>query len=491
MWTIPGKYQVYSDPDWNIAGIEQQGLGGRIKWETMSKTFDPFALSEFARYYGFHYDRIEGAALVEDVLYEMERGLNGSSSSLPMIPAYISPVSQIMPGKTVIALDAGGTNLRAALVDFDENGKALIRESLKAPMPGTKGRLSANAFFDEIAALTAPLIEKAAGKVAGIGFCFSYSMEITKDTDGILLAFSKEVNAPEVHGKAIGAGLRDALARRNLSPPAKIVLLNDTVATLLSGLSEIPMQSNGADCCDIETGPVVGFILGTGFNTAYIESRIPKIGFDSPENPQIVVCESGNYAHRYVGFLDKEYDKTTQFPGAYTFEKAASGAYLGPLTFHIICRALRDGLFTFNRADEFLSFETLRTKDLDTFLHEPLARTGPIGELFGKDERYAVSSFVYLASILTERGALLSAGVLAAAVEKTERGIRGFDPLVPVRIAVEGTTYMIYKGMRQALESHLHVILNRDRPRSFIIAPVEQGSLLGAAVAALSPDKSL
>jgi hexokinase len=45
---------------------------------------------------------------------------------------------------------------------------------------------------------------------------------------------------------------------------------------------------------------------------------------------------------------------------------------------------------------------------------------------------------------------------------------------------------MIYKGMRAALESYLHVMLNRKRPRSFAVAPVEHASLFGAAVAALS-----
>ena len=458
----------------------------------MKKTFDPFALSEFARYYGFHYDSIDYVALVQDVRYEMERGLDGRASSLPMIPAYIQPVSQITPGKTVVALDAGGTNLRAALVEFDANGKAVIKQSLKGPMPGTRGRLGADAFFDEIAALSAPLFENGGDKVKGIGFCFSYGMEITKDIDGILLAFSKEIDAPEVAGKAVGAGLRDALARRNINPKGKIILLNDTVATLLSGLSQIPAHDLGEDTYGISSGPVVGLILGTGFNTAYIESRIPKIGFDSPENPQIVVCESGNYAHRYIGVLDREYDQTTLFPGEYTFEKAASGAYLGPLTFHIIRRALRDGLFTFNKADEFLSWPRLATKDLSLFLNEPLAHSTSIGQLFEPDERDAASSFVYLASIVTERAAFLSAAVLAAAVEKTachsniKTGSLAFDPFAPVRIAVEGTTYVSYKGMRSALESRLHVLLNRDRPRSYTITPVEQASLLGAAVAALS-----
>jgi len=458
----------------------------------MSKAFDPFALSEFARYYGFHYDRIDPFALVEDVLAEMERGLRGSDSCLPMIPAYISPVSRTTPGKTVIALDAGGTNLRAALVKFGEDGKAVVGESRKAPMPGTEGRLGADAFFDAIAALVAPLLEVSGNRVEGIGFCFSYPMEITKEADGILMTFSKEVDAPEVIGKAIGAGLREALARRNVKAPERLVLLNDTVATLLSGLSEMPVHGGlrrGDDRYGVEAGPMVGFILGTGFNTAYPEKCIPKIGFDSPEKPQLVVCETGNFAHRYMGFLDREYDSTTKNPGTYTMEKATAGAYLGPLNLHILQQAIRDGLLTFSRKDEFLSWPTLHAKDLSAFMYEPLAQTGVIGELFGKDERDALAGFVYLSSIVTERSGLLSAAVVAAAVEKAGAGYGtspGFDPFVPVRVAVEGTTYVSYKGMRSALESWLHIMLNRNKPRSYAIAPVEQASLLGAAVAALS-----
>jgi hexokinase len=45
---------------------------------------------------------------------------------------------------------------------------------------------------------------------------------------------------------------------------------------------------------------------------------------------------------------------------------------------------------------------------------------------------------------------------------------------------------MIYKGMRRALDSWLHIMLASGKPRPYIIAPVEQASLFGAAVAALS-----
>jgi hexokinase len=423
---------------------------------------------------------IDPLALVQDVLIDMERGLRGQRSSLPMIPAYISPVSQAPLGKTVIALDAGGTNLRAALIQFDHQGKAHAQNMEKAPMPGTYGRVSPEQFFDKIAEVTVPLLEKAP-QVEGIGFTFSYPTEITKDADGILMGFSKEVDAPEVIGKPIGQGLRDALARRKVPGPEKIVLLNDTVATLLSGLLSIAPQA-GPDQYGLAPGPAVGFILGTGINTAYPERHIPKIGFASDRAPQIVVCETGNFAHRYMGILDREYDATTKNPGAYTLEKAVAGAYLGPLTFHILKQAIRDGLFRFKKSDAFLAWPTLQTKDLNAFMRAPLSREGLLGSLFDTDEKDAVMTLAYLTSLVTERAARLSAAMVAATVERLD----GSDPLAPVRIAVEGTTYLIYQGMRTALESYLHAMLVAGKKRFYLVSPVEQASLFGAAVAALS-----
>jgi hexokinase len=447
--------------------------------------FNPQEISDFAHFYGFHYDSLDPVSLMRDVLNHMERGLRGERSSLPMIPSYISPVSHVPAGKTVLALDAGGTNLRASLVRFDEQGKAVAQETQKVPMPGTQGRLSADQFFDQIALVTAPLLEKAGSAVGGIGFTFSYPMTITEDADGIPMTFSKELDIPEVTGKPVGRGLREALARRGLKFSGPIVMLNDTVATLLSGVVEIPAdgeEEKGDDKYGVPGGPVIGLILGTGFNTAYPEKSIPKIGFESPV-PQIVVCETGTFGIACQGILDREYDATTKNPGAYTLEKATSGAYLGPLTLHILKQAVKDGVLSFKRSAELLDMQTLQTRDLNYFRHHPLAAEGPLGGIIGLDEADALAAILYIAQIITERGAMLSAAVVAAGVERVRTGYEGYSP---VRVAVEGTTYMIYKGMRTALESWLHFMLSSGKPRSYVVAPVEQASLFGAAVAALS-----
>jgi hexokinase len=446
--------------------------------------FNAEELSDFAQYYGFHYTGINLHALVQEILIEMERGLEGKSSSLAMIPSYINPVTHIPSKKTVLALDAGGTNLRSSLVYFNENGEAVTQGTKKTAMPGTNGHINAQQFFEAIADAAIPLIKDS--KIEGIGFTFSYPMEITSDADGILLAFSKEVDAPDVIGKAIGKGLREALAAKGCKYNGHITLLNDTAATLLSGLAVISPDGEASRTRNdfgTESGPVIGCILGTGFNTAYPETSIPKIKFNSHSSPQIVVCETGNFNVRYRGRLDIEYDNTTKNPGCYCLEKATAGAYLGPLTLYILKQAVKDKVIQFKKSDELLVMPTLETRVLNEFNHSPLTIQGPLGCLFTQDESSALAAVQYLSSIVTERGALFSAAALAATIKRINPG---FEPYSPVRIAVEGTTYLVYKGMRRSLESYLHHMLFMDKPLPYVVSPVEQASLFGAAVAALS-----
>jgi hexokinase len=443
----------------------------------VSYTFDSRELNEFARFYGFHYDVCDAETLIQDCLNDMERGLRGLPSDVPMRPSYISPVASLPPGKTVIALDAGGTNLRAALVRVDDSGKIQPEETRRAPMSGTQGHLDAKAFFNQIADLVVPLFDEA-GTVDGIGFCFAYSIDITEDADGILVAVAKEVDIPEVVGKRLGAGLREALEGRGYKVPKRIVLLNDTVATLLAGLANIAGTESAAD----GVVPMIGFILGTGSNIAYLEKSIPKINFFSENAPQIINTETCSFRSRFIGFLDKAFDATTMTPGTYMQDKACAGAYLGPLTLFAIKQAVKDKVISFRRLDEFLALDSLSTSDCNAFLLNPLS-DGSLGALFEKDERDALAAVLYLAQIVTERAAHLSAAVLAAT---TERMGAGTDPFNPVRIAIEGSTYKLYKGMREALDSRLHAMLNRKTPRSYVIMPIDQASLFGAAIAALS-----
>ncbi|MDR3337655.1 MAG: hexokinase, partial [Treponema sp.] len=133
----------------------------------MHQKFNPEELAGFARFYGFHYDICDPQALIRDCLNDMERGLRGMPSDLPMQPAYLTPPARLPRNKKVIALDAGGTNLRAALVLVDGEGRIQAESIRKTYMPGSRGQVSAEDFFSQIADLTAPLIEEA-GQIDGI-----------------------------------------------------------------------------------------------------------------------------------------------------------------------------------------------------------------------------------------------------------------------------------------------------------------------------------
>lgn len=56
------------------------------------------------------------------MVLEMERGLAGKDSSIPMIPTYVSNQGTLPIGEPVVVIDAGGTNFRCALVSLEEDG---------------------------------------------------------------------------------------------------------------------------------------------------------------------------------------------------------------------------------------------------------------------------------------------------------------------------------------------------------------------------------
>ena len=240
----------------------------------------------FLKQNGLDVEGIDREALLAVFAEEMEAGLAGKPSSLMMIPSFISidkPVKTDMP---VVVLDAGGTNLRAAVVKINAQGKAEIGAFFKRPMPGTHGEVSAEAFYDAFADFLMPVIAES----ESIGFCFSYPAEIMPDCDARLLRWTKQIQVPSVVGTMIGSGLLKHLAQRGYQ--RRTVILNDTVATLLAGKSAGVARNYSA---------YVGFILGTGTNTAYVErnARITKRTDLDQANSMAINVESG--AFRRIG----------------------------------------------------------------------------------------------------------------------------------------------------------------------------------------------
>ena len=404
-------------------------------------------------------------ALVTDFTQEMEKGLAGEESSLRMIPTYIEADNEFLKEVPVLAIDAGGTNFRAALVKFDKSGRPEPFEIVNRRMPGIDGEITASEFFGTLADYVRPLAEQA----DRIGFCFSYPTEILPDRDGKLLYFSKEVQAPEVVGQLVGRSLLQALG----TPGKPVVLLNDTVATLLAGKSESFVKSYSS---------FIGFILGTGTNTCYIErnAAITKNpGLDSTKS-QIINIESGNFARAPRTSLDVGFDNTTGNPGNYSFEKMISGGYFGPLCLHVLKEAAGEGLFSPEAAEILAKVEKLSSEDAGLFASGKPGNGNVLAGCF--TDREDVEACRAIIDTLVDRAAKLVAANLAAVVIKCGKGL---SPDKPVMMTIEGTTFYKLHNLKQRFEEYFSDYLTGERKRYVEFIEVPNSSLLGAALAGL------
>ncbi len=399
---------------------------------------------------------------------EMKKGLKGESS-LAMIPTYVSTDALINPGESVIVLDAGGTNFRTCLVTFDDNKNPVISDFQKTGMPGVKEEVSAKEFFS----ILADNVERLIDKSDKIGFCFSYAAEILENHDGIPLVFSKEIKAPEVIGMRIGENLLKELANRGYDVSnKKISIVNDTVATLLAAKAAYPENASG----------YIGFILGTGTNTAYAEktSNIEKIN-KSGDARQIINVESGGL-NLSLGDLDDTFMETTKNPNTYHLEKKISGAYLGGFAALVIDKAIEEGVFSEDFAIRYASIDRINTTRMSHYLEMPHNSDYDLVRCVEGLENDATALYIILKNII-ERAAKLTAINLTAAVLESEAGT---EPRYPVVINADGTTFYKTEFLEFYTRLYLDEILEKENKRYYKIVNMDNSPTIGAAIAGLA-----
>ncbi|AUX24958.1 hexokinase type III [Sorangium cellulosum] len=251
-------------------------------------------------------------------------GLSTPGTEIAALPAYLAPPPAGMTGRAVV-VDAGGTNLRAAIVELMPGGASrIVAGPESARFPGGP-EIAGDAFFE----VQAEVVERL-GAVHGlpVGYCFSYPSETLPSLDARLLRWTKGIQIPGVEGTCVGERLGRALAARRLRP-GPVRVLNDTVASLLGGA----FAHGGA-----QPAAFIGLIVGTGTNMATFlpASRIPKLKTGHFVAPMAINLENGNYNPPHLRPADAELDAASENPGAQRFEKAVSGAYL-PRLFARLC----------------------------------------------------------------------------------------------------------------------------------------------------------
>ena len=420
---------------------------------------------DFLKRHGLRAEDVDSDKVLDFFSSEMKRGLEGKESSLAMIATYTEAGNDIPDGESVIVMDAGGTNFRTCLVTFND-GVAEISDFQKVGMPGAKKEVTKKEFFS----ILADNIERFMGKSKKIGFCFSYAAEITPDHDGIPLMFSKEIKAPEVIGKRIGKELLSELSSRGYDTEGMTVsIVNDTVATLLA--------AKAAYKGDAST--YIGFILGTGTNTAYVErnSNIKKLTLS--EGSQIINVESGCLKLE-LSEIDAEFMKTTKDSNAYHLEKKISGAYLGPFTLFVLKKAAKEGVFSSQSAENLSEMNDLETKDVGGFLREAGDFSNPLS-FFSANKEDARNAYIIMRSIVERSGKLTALNLTAAVIASGE----GEDPRRPVVINADGTTFYKTCFLEDYVKEYLDQILWKKEGKVCQIVSIDNSPTIGAAIAGL------
>ena len=287
---------------------------------------------QFLARHGMSPERIDPAEYAPKMAQSMAEGLEAEGRMLPMIPTYLKNSGAVPLGESVVVIDAGGTNFRCALARFTEKGFE-IGEVYKTRMPGIGKSASWEEFISFIADAVMPYMDRA----DKIGFCSSYSADITPEIDGRVIRIDKEVVITGSEGKLVGASLIEELERRGCRGKS-VVILNDTAAVLL-GVSAALDKSKYSG--------FIGQINGTGTNTCCVVplGRIGKL-HTAGEEGVIVNLESGLYDGLPRGDFDLELDCESNNPGSKHLEKMTSGVYLGALCRIMFRAAVNEGVLS-------------------------------------------------------------------------------------------------------------------------------------------------
>ena len=410
--------------------------------------------------------KIDRQGMIATFLSEMEKGLKGEPSSLRMIPTYVGVNGKIPEGAKAAVLDAGGTNFRSAVVSIPPK----VEDKKNQPMPGAKSDVSEDDFYAAFATELRRVAPKAT--VKKFGWCFSYNCDATPDLDAKLNCWTKGIKAPAIVGQYVGKELLKRLGG------GEIAIVNDTVATLLAAKA-----TEG----DKTYSSYLGFILGTGTNTAYVEKNrnIVKLSGLDPDGSMIINAESGSFDKLEQSAFDKAMDAKTMDPGHNPLEKMIAGGYLGGVGLELYKAAAREGLFSAKAAAALGGLGALETMDFDNFCaaFRKEGRENPLDAIFADPDDAKMARRLGLP--VFERAAVLTAIHLAAFCIKSGEGA---EASAPIAINADGSTYYKTRAIPFAdtVKRELDDMLVRRRNIHYCVTPqVDDAPMVGAAIAAM------
>lgn len=385
-------------------------------------------LKEFLEKHGMSAALVVPSAEAGKMRDDMQRGLEGKDASMAMIPTYLSNSGATPLGEKAIVIDAGGTNFRCGLLEFTEGGFELT-EVKKSLMPG----IGKSATWEEFIRFVVDMIEPLCDRADKIGFCFSYSADITPEIDGRVIRIDKEVVITGSEGQLVGASMVKELEKRGIYGK-RVGILNDTVAVLLGGASVLDKSAFSG---------FAGQVSGTGTNTCceLPAERILKINGEG-QRGMIVNLESGLYTGIAQGDFDRQLDAESNNPGSKIFEKLTAGVYLGELCRIMLKAAADEALLS-----EGCAASVMELGRIDSAVIDAWSCGENLSDICAEGED---ADFVReLCCELFERSARCMCTNILAIMLLTGKGVEGGKPFC---VCAEGSLVQKSRYYRPALE---------------------------------------
>ncbi|WP_444707268.1 hexokinase family protein [Megasphaera elsdenii] len=376
---------------------------------------------------------------------DAEDALAGKPSSLSALRTYLGlPTGREMG--TFLALDFGGTNVRASRIRLMGEQGFVVESKVAKPLKCadydyTSSSTTAEELFDFITAIVKEAAE--GNQDYKLGFTFSFAVDQTSAKDASLIAWSKEIAVPGVAGKPINGLLKEALVRAGLDRIEPVALLNDTTATLLSSV----YQHNPSR---------IGIVCGTGFNMCYYE----------PALQMIVNLEAAGFDGAPATVWDRLVDEASQQPGDHPFEKMIGGRYLSE-----VCRAVF-GEYLKKAIPEFT------TRDMNELISGQKMAEAILGFAVSEEEQEGLCALVR--AVFARAARLIGAasfGILSHLAQG--KGV------TEQSIAIEGSLVEKIKGVPSLIEDAICIFCMAPTENTRIhVAPNSNGASVGAAIAA-------
>jgi len=313
-----------------------------------------------------------------------------------------------------------------------------------------------------------------------LGFTFSFPVRQTSIASGTLIKWTKAFSIDDAVGEDVVAELQTAMEKQGVDMHVA-ALINDTVGTLAAG------RYNDEDV-------VIGVILGTGSNAAYVEeaSAIPKFEGELPKSGNMVInTEWGNFSSSCLPITeyDQALDEESLNPGEQIFEKLISGMYLGEIVRRVLLKiASQSTLFGKVNQTKLKTRFILRTPDISAMHHDDTPDLRIVADKLAENLKIKDTSLetrkmvAEICDIVTTRSARLAAAGIVGILRKIGRAVPGDERRSVV--AIDGGLFEHYAEFRQCLERTLVELLGEEASRSVAVKLTKDGSGLGAALIA-------